>query len=432
MALYPNSGFPFYRGYPYTNFEQLNLDAILNEVGRYSRRISDLETLASNHEVRITNNTNDITDLKERMTAAENDIDSLEDATGDLKDRVDGIDDSLETITGDISDIKGDISDIEGDIGDINTALNGKADATDLDALTNRVQGINNDIIALDSRIDDLEEHSVIANKGGSTTGVLSTLEVDGVNYEVPQGGGGGGSTVIPNASGTPTADLETIGVDGYVYSIPSGVDTSDLIADEYDTTDYYDTGDLVIYDGTLYRALEDSITGAWDSTKWVETTIAEECQDAGSTATAVYNMYADLGTAYEDDAEDLELDTRATGMDALPGINHTLTPGSWIVTLNATFDTHELGSRQRTINIYLVDGNDDIIAQFGKYMWGSEAVTGILYANSCTLSAVVNVPYGTIKTIYGKVAVRIQSGSGTYQITDVKLGSVRIKPYAA
>jgi hypothetical protein len=64
-------------------------------------------------------------------------------------------------------------------------------------------------------------------------------------------------------------------------------------------------------------------------------------------------------------------------------------------------------------LNIYLVDSNDDIIAQFGKYMWGSEAIQGILYENSCSLSAVVDVPYGTTKHVYGKVAVRVNTGSG-------------------
>ena len=428
------SGYPFYDRYPYTNFEQLNLDALLREVGSYSRRIEDLERTAVNHNSRITQNEEDIAALKDRMDDAEADIDALElradgfdDDIAGIKDRldtaendIDALEGRMDTAEGDISNIKGDITDITGDIVDI------KADITDLGNLATQVQRNTNDISGLDTRVTNLEGHSVIANQGGTTSATLSTLNVDGVNYAVPQGGGGGGSTVIPNASGTSQGDLNTIGIDGYIYDIPSGVDTSPLIAPAYDTTHIYDTGDLVIYNGGLYRCLDDSVTGAWDSDKWLDVTIAEEVQGASDTASTVYQMYNALGTAYEDTGSG-ELETSSSTKSYLPGTRRTLTPGSWLVTFNATFDTHTLGSKQRGLYTYL-DVDSVTIAQGGKYMWGSEAITDINYANSVSISAVVDVPTGSTKQVTPYVKVPVNTGSGTYTC-GVRVGYVCIKP---
>ena len=45
-------------------------------------------------------------------------------------------------------------------------------------------------------------------------------------------------------------------------------------VADEYDSTHTYNTGDITIHDNTLYICQDDSVTGAWDSTKWSATTV--------------------------------------------------------------------------------------------------------------------------------------------------------------
>lgn len=36
-----------------------------------------------------------------------------------------------------------------------------------------------------------------------------------------------------------------------------------------YDTTETYNTGDLVSYQQIIYKCLDDNVTGTWDSTKW-------------------------------------------------------------------------------------------------------------------------------------------------------------------
>lgn len=47
-------------------------------------------------------------------------------------------------------------------------------------------------------------------------------------------------------------------------------------IADVYDPTQTYNTGDRRIYDDVLYVCNDDNVTGAWDSTKWDSATIDE------------------------------------------------------------------------------------------------------------------------------------------------------------
>ena len=46
--------------------------------------------------------------------------------------------------------------------------------------------------------------------------------------------------------------------------------------APDYDDTATYNTNDKVIYQGLMYVCLEDSITGAWDSTKWQNISVAD------------------------------------------------------------------------------------------------------------------------------------------------------------
>ena len=45
-------------------------------------------------------------------------------------------------------------------------------------------------------------------------------------------------------------------------------------VADEYDDTQTYDKGDVVIYKNTLYICTTNNTTGTWDSTKWTATTV--------------------------------------------------------------------------------------------------------------------------------------------------------------
>ena len=426
-------GYPFFNKYPYTNFEQLNLDKLMELTGSFDQRLLNVETSVSDHSVRITALEDGLGALKERVTDAESDIDGLQDDLGDLTRRVSNNENDIGTLFRNDQAASNAIQRIDGknaaqddEIDSLKTRMSDAEDnIQDLSGLASQVQRNTNDIQGLDSRVITLEGAKVTANPGGSPSVNLNTVRIGSTDYAIPSGGGGGGSSVTPNPAGAATDTLDKVDIDGTIYDIPSGVDTSDMIASEYDPTASYSEGDVVIHEGTLYEATA-STTGAWDSTKWTPTTCVEIAKAAESTAENIEALYAALGTFYEDTAS-AELTTSSTTKDYLPGTRRTLTPGSWLITFNATFDTHELGSKQRGLYTY-IDQDGTVIAQGGKYMWGSEAITDITYANSVSISAVVNVPSGSTSVITPQVRVPVNTGSGDYTV-DVRVGYVCIKP---
>ncbi len=426
-------GYPFFNKYPYTNFEMLNLDKLMELTGSFDQRLLNVETSVADHSVRISALESGLGALEQRVTEAEGDINGLQDDLGALTDRVSANEAAIGIINDDIGELQGDIDRIEGknsaqddEIDALKTRMSDvEGDIQDLSGLASQVQRNSNDIQGLDSRVRTLEGSKVTANPGGTPSVNLNTIRIGDTDYSIPSGGGGGGSSVTPNPAGAATDTLDKVDIDGTIYDIPSGVDTSSMIASEYDPTVSYAAGDVVIHDGTLYEITE-ATTGPWDSSKATPTTCVEIAQDAVSTAENIEALYAALGTFYEDTTS-AELTTSSTTKDYLPGTRRTLTPGSWLVTFNATFDTHELGSKQRGLYTY-IDKDGTVIAQGGKYMWGSEAITDISYANSVSVSAVVNVPLGSSSVITPQVRVPVNTGSGNYTV-DVRVGYVCIKP---
>lgn len=57
-------------------------------------------------------------------------------------------------------------------------------------------------------------------------------------------------------------------------------------IADDYDDTETYYTGDYVFYQNVLYKCNDDGVTGTWDATKWNITTVADEISELKSDIT--------------------------------------------------------------------------------------------------------------------------------------------------
>lgn len=51
-------------------------------------------------------------------------------------------------------------------------------------------------------------------------------------------------------------------------------------IADDYDETLTYYTGDYVFYQNIFYKCNDDGVTGTWDATKWDITTVADEINE--------------------------------------------------------------------------------------------------------------------------------------------------------
>ena len=57
----------------------------------------------------------------------------------------------------------------------------------------------------------------------------------------------------------------------------------SAMISDTYKTTSTYDIGDLVIYNKKFYRCNTADTTGAWDASKWDETSVAAQLNEIRS-----------------------------------------------------------------------------------------------------------------------------------------------------
>lgn len=436
-----NSNLPkWYNMFPHTCFSFQNLDWLISKYGEQDDAIKRIEESDAAQTERLDGIDETIEGLDGRLTTAEGNISVLQDDTSGLGTRLTAAEDDISALDGRLASAEGDITALDGRVDGLDNSVSGldtrlttaegaisdlQSDVSDLSGLATQVQRNTNDISGLDSRVITLEGAKVTANPGGSPSVNLNTIRIGSTDYAVPSGGGGGGSSVTPNPAGTPTATLDSVDIDGTIYDIPSGVDTSDMIAEEYDPTQNYVPGDIRIHNNVLYEC-NDNTTGAWDSSKWTATTCAEIAQSAVSTAENIEALYAALGTFYEDTAS-AELTTSSTTKDYLPGTRRTLTPGSWLITFNATFDTHELGSKQRGLYTY-IDKDGAVIAQGGKYMWGSEAITDINYANSVSISAVINVPTGTTSVITPQVRVPVNTGSGDYTV-DIRVGYVCIKP---
>ena len=403
--------FPFWARYPYTNFEQINLDYLLNETSKFSKRVEDLETITANHEVRIgTLETNvedltgrvgtletDVGDLKERMTEAEGDIDDLEIDVGDLKERMteaEGDIDDLETDVGNLkermTDAEGDISTIEGDIVNIN----------------NKDQAQDNDIDALDLRISSLEGHSVVANPGG-TGANLNTLAVDNVTYVIPSGGGGSGTTVTANPAGVLPTDpeLSALGIDALNYRIPVTASDKAAIEDSIDT---------------LEDKVEDLEEAVLDIDTRIGTIIQKTCA-----STRVDNALVPQAN----EVVELDGEYNPTGSGNPFDSTITLNPGVYLLTFEADYDTTVYGSNARYLGGYIRNKNTHEILARGKFsVFGNERAM-ITQAASINCMTAVVVPEGETLTIVAAVRCNgvTPSSPPYYTINNLQFNAVRL-----
>lgn len=276
---------PFLPKYPYTNFEQLNIDWLLEKIGGFDSRITSntdrITTLEGRTDIienRLAGHDDDIGDLKQRMTTAEGDIDSLENrmgtAEGTIADHTLDINDlknRMGTAEGDIVTIKGDIININGQVLNLITECDeiikliappydedtiyssgmycwlsdednhiklyrsihntstgpfDPSDWTQTDVAT-ELMALNQSYSVALGQILSLNTRVdgipiVAANPGGTGT-ALNTISIDNTVYEIT-GGGGSGSTVTANPTGTPIADLFALDIDGDIYAIQDSV----------------------------------------------------------------------------------------------------------------------------------------------------------------------------------------------------------------
>lgn len=67
--------------------------------------------------------------------------------------------------------------------------------------------------------------------------------------------------------------------IDGYLYQAN---ERADQLADDYNTSSTYNTGDYVRRDNYIYKCNTDNTTGTWDDTKWDRVKITEELGNGG------------------------------------------------------------------------------------------------------------------------------------------------------
>lgn len=89
-------------------------------------------------------------------------------------------------------------------------------------------------------------------------------------------------------------------------------------MAEDYDSSETYNTDDIVAHDNALYKCNDDNVTGTWDSTKWDATTLGEEVGQGGGSSVVVNPS----GT--QDEVLDgIEVDGTNYGLDVLGEINN-------------------------------------------------------------------------------------------------------------
>ena len=82
-------------------------------------------------------------------------------------------------------------------------------------------------------------------------------------------------------------ADIRTI--NGNMDTIDDIMHASQVsLAEAYDQTATYNTGDVVMYEFLMYKCKEDNVTGNWDATKWERTTAAETGGEASDLSVKV------------------------------------------------------------------------------------------------------------------------------------------------
>lgn len=307
---------PFFHKYPYTNFEQLNLDWLMEHVGAFDDRLNQVEATVTDLNTRVDSVESDVSALQERMTDAEGDILSLGGR--------------VTTNENDISDLKGRMTDAESDISDIKprlTTAEGDIDALD-DRLTgdeSTINGIRSDLNDLDREVDNIP--IVTANPGGSGSN-LNTISIGGTTYTVPSGGGGGGgSSVTPNPAGAPTDDLNSVDIDGTIYAIagggttvvanPGGVDNPDLTSVSIGGTAY----DIPVTDLTQVENDITSLDGRLDT--------AEDDIDALEALTAFLSD-GDITTTTVSSAQVVTNISAPSYTDSTGTV--TLTPGTYLI----------------------------------------------------------------------------------------------------
>lgn len=378
---------PFINKYPYTSFEAVNIDWLLNQVAKipvleekvnqHETRIGTLEETAADHEQRIQEAEADIDSLEGRMDAAEGEIDQLQDDIGTAKNDITDLKGRVSTAEGDIDSLEGRMDTAEGEIDQLQA---------DVGNIQIKDQAQDNDILGLDGRVTDLEENVVVANPGGTGSN-LNSIGISGVTYLIPSGGGGGGgSSITPNPSGTATGTLIKIDIDGSIYDIPDS--------------------------RAEVSALQDAVDELEEAVLDIDTRIGTVIQKTRPTI----SIAPAISTG-----EVIELTSANVGTDM--GI--LLPPGVYQVSFSCDFDTTNYGSTPRFLGGYIRDALHTNLARDKFSVFGTERAM-ITQAASVQCTTVITVT-GTGMQLWPAIRCNSSRSNTGFAITDVEFTAVRL-----
>lgn len=431
---------PYFNRYPYTNFEQLNIDWLLTTVSGFDARIKkneeDINTLdgrLDTLEGRVDNHDIDISDLKERVSGAESDIsiitnkvNNMEITVGaheldisDLKQRMSTAEGTITAQGLMIGDIQHSITDLMNkDLKIENMIAEQYDDTTSYEVgdyviyddilyrcivdtsgsfdsikwtqvnVTNELKAKEDEIQNLSGIVDDIPV--VEANPGGTGT-TLNTITIDNITYVIPSGGGGSGSTVTPNPSGTPTDDLISVDIDGTIYAIPSDVEANPSGSS---------TGDLT------------KIRIASDIYDIPQLTVDDTLDSSSSNPIANSAVTSAIDEVNSDFSYDRSNNNVSVPNDALrhPIKQITLDPGLWLIRASAFVAMTGAGNEEGVLGIMIAHGTNsygaDDYLDSTNYFHVNENLASNTHSVTAKTDTIVELTETTTIYILGYVAL--------------------------
>ena len=149
-------------------------------------------------------------------------------------------------------------------------------------------------------------------------------------------------------------------------------------IADEYDDTQTYDKGDVVIYKNTLYICTTNNTTGTWDATKWTATTVQSLIGDLSALTTSVKSSL--VGAVNEVNNAPQPTTNISSARSDIVQWNTSVVPNTRAGTINVFFVFNNTGTAQPMIT-HTITCNRNILSMS---MIGFNLTTG---ANSASAS---------------------------------------------